>query len=156
MPSDPNDNPGVIAPPPLIFIAGLAVGFAVDFLWPLPLLPAEVRIFAGGFIILVSFVPALWVLRLFIKARTNLDVRKPTHHIVTTGPFRWSRNPAYLSLSMLVLGIAVAADSIWVLLFLIVAMIVTHHGIILREEAYLEQKFGAEYLDYKATVRRWI
>jgi len=146
----------VIAPPPLIFIAGLIVGFALDFFWPVPLVPMEIRIYAGGFIILISFVPAIWMMRLFIKARTNLDVRKPTHKIVTSGPFRWTRNPAYLSLSLLVLGIAIVADSIWVLLLLVVVMIVTHYKVILREEAYLEQKFGVEYLEYKASVRRWI
>ena len=146
----------MIAPPPLIFIAGLIVGFALDFFWPVPLVPMEIRIYAGGFIILISFVPAILMMRLFIKARTNLDVRKPTHKIVTSGPFRWTRNPAYLSLSLLVLGIAIVADSIWVLLLLVVAMIVTHYKVILREEAYLEQKFGVEYLEYKASVRRWI
>ena len=146
----------MIAPPPLIFFAGLIVGFALDFFWPVPLEPMEIRIYAGGFIILISFVPAIWMMRLFIKARTNLDVRKPTHKIVTSGPFRWTRNPAYLSLSLLVLGIAIVADSIWVLLLLVVAMIVTHYKVILREEAYLEQKFGVEYLEYKASVRRWI
>ncbi|MDP7099913.1 MAG: isoprenylcysteine carboxylmethyltransferase family protein, partial [Rhodospirillales bacterium] len=151
-----NDNPGVTAPPSLIFIAGLIVGFALDFFWPVPLVPMEIRIYAGGFIILISFVPAIWMMRLFIKARTNLDVRKPTHKIVTSGPFRWTRNPAYLSLSLLVLGIAIVADSIWVLLLLVEAMIVTHYKVILREEAYLEQKFGVEYLEYKASVRRWI
>ncbi len=146
----------MIAPPPLIFIAGLIVGFALDFFWPVPLVPMEIRIYAGGFIILISFVPAIWMMRLFIKARTNLDVRKPTHKIVTSGPFRWTRNPAYLSLSLLVLGIAIVADSIWVLLLLVVVMIVTHYKVILREEAYLEQKFGVEYLEYKASVRRWV
>ena len=146
----------MIAPPPLIFIAGLIVGFALDFFWPVPLVPMEIRIYAGGFIILISFVPAIWMMRLFIKARTNLDVRKPTHKIITSGPFRWTRNPAYLSLSLLVLGIAIVADSIWVLLLLVVAMIVTHYKVILREEAYLEQKFGVEYLEYKASVRRWV
>ena len=144
------------APPSLIFIAGLIVGFALDFFWPVPLVPMEIRIYVGGFIILISFVPAIWMMRLFIKARTNLDVRKPTHKIVTSGPFRWTRNPAYLSLSLLVLGIAIVADSIWVLLLLVVVMIVTHYKVILREEAYLEQKFGVEYLEYKASVRRWV
>jgi len=70
--SDSNDNPGVIAPPPLIFIAGLIVGFALDFFWPVPLVPMEIRIYVGGFIILISFVPVIWMMRLFIKARTNL------------------------------------------------------------------------------------
>ena len=146
----------MIAPPPLIFFAGLIVGFALNFFWPVPLVPVEIRIYVGGFIILISFVPAIWMMRLFIKARTNLDVRKPTHKIVTSGPFRWTRNPAYLSLSLLVLGIAIVADSIWVLLLLVVVMIVTHYKVILREEAYLEQKFGVEYLEYKASVRRWV
>jgi len=156
MPSDPNDNPGVIAPPPLIYIAGLALGFAIDFLWPLPLVPTDLRIYAGGFLILISFVPAIWVFKLFVKNRTNLDVRKATHKIVTSGPYRMSRNPVYLSLAMLYAGIAIAADSIWVLALLVPVIIVTNYGVIYREEAYLEQKFGAEYLDFKNSVRRWI
>lgn len=156
MPQNENDNSGVKIPPPVIFIVGLIIGFGLDYQWPAPQLPTDVQFISGGFLILISFVPAIWGLKLFIKAKTNLDVRKPTHQIVTTGPYQWSRNPIYLSLCILYIGIAVAADSIWVLLFLVPAVFVIHHRVILREEAYLERKFGEEYINYKNSVRRWI
>ncbi len=76
--------------------------------------------------------------------------------IITTGPYRFSRNPSYVSLTMLYLGIAIAADSVWVLAGLIPTLVVMHYGVILREEEYLEAKFGQEYLRYKRSVPRWL
>ncbi len=126
------DKPGVIAPPPLIFLPCLLIGVAIDF------------------------VPLIWAVRHFRKQETSFDVRKPASRLITSGPFRWSRNPIYLAMSMLVFGIAVAMGSIWVLLSLVPALIIMHYGVIIREEAYLERKFGEDYVDYKSNVRRWI
>ncbi len=156
MQANENDNPGVIAPAPLVFLPFIFIGLAVDYFWPIPLLPINIQYIAGGIIILLSFAPAIWVVRLFRQAGTNIDARKPVTQIVVSGPFRWSRNPVYLSMSMLVIGIGVAADSIWVVLFLVPATMITHYGIIRREEAYLERKFGDEYVSYKNKVRRWL
>ena len=103
--------------------------------------------------------PALimpFVLLRFKEAKTNFDLRKPTTRIITTGPYRFSRNPSYVSLTMLYLGIAIAADSVWVLAGLIPTLVVMHYGVILREEEYLEAKFGEEYLRYKRSVPRWL
>ena len=150
------DKPGAIAPPPLIFLPCLLIGMAVDYVWPVAVLQLNIRIVAGGILILFSFVPVIWAVRHFRKEKTSFDVRKPASRLITSGPFQWSRNPIYVAMTMLIFGIAVAMDSIWVLLSLLPALVVMHYGVIIREEAYLERKFGQDYIDYKSKVRRWI
>ncbi|MEE8505854.1 MAG: isoprenylcysteine carboxylmethyltransferase family protein [Kiloniellales bacterium] len=150
------DAPGVVAPPPLIYAAGLLLGLALDSLFPIAVLPDMAQYVAGLVLIGAGILIAISVLRRFKRAGTNLDVRKPTTAIVTTGPFRYSRNPAYVALSLLYAGIGIAADSPWVLGLLIPILVVMHFGVILREERYLERKFGEDYLRYKHSIRRWL
>ena len=90
------------------------------------------------------------------RAGTSERTSVPTTALVTTGPFRFSRNPLYVALTLAYLGIAVAAQSLWALALLIVVLIVMQQGVIGREERYLERPFGADYLRYKERVRRWI
>lgn len=96
------------------------------------------------------------VLKEFTQSGTSIDHRKPTTEIISTDPFRFSRNPVYVSMAMFLIGTAIAVDSIWVLVMVIPAILLTHHFVILREETYLERKFGDEYQRYKEQVRRWI
>ena len=155
--TDPNDDsPGVITIPPVIYLVFLALGVALDFLFPVALLPNLVQYTVGFALIAASFALLPMVLGRFRATGTNLDVRKPTTAIITDGPYRYSRNPAYLSMTLLCAGIGVAADSIWILGLLLPALVVMHYGVIAREERYLEAKFGEEYLRYKQSVRRWI
>jgi protein-S-isoprenylcysteine O-methyltransferase Ste14 len=81
---------------------------------------------------------------------------KPTTAIVTTGPYRFTRNPAYLGMALVYVGIALLAEALWVLVPLPFVLAIIDRAVIAREERYLQRKFGHEYLDYKATVRRWI
>lgn len=92
----------------------------------------------------------------FRLADTSVETRKPTRAIITTGPYRISRNPIYLSFALLQFGIAVWTGSAWFLVALVLTMIVITTGVILREEHYLERKFGETYLRYKREVRRWL
>ena len=156
MPQSTKDAPNVIAIPPLIYLAFLAVGLLLDYLFPVPVLPNSIQYAVGFGIIIAPGLVMRFVLLEFRKAETQFDPRKPTTAIITTGPYRFSRNPSYVSLTMLYLGIAIAADSVWVLAGLIPTLVVMHYGVILREEQYLENKFGEEYLRYKNTVRRWL
>jgi protein-S-isoprenylcysteine O-methyltransferase Ste14 len=87
---------------------------------------------------------------------TPLDVRKPTADIVPSGVFRMSRNPIYLRMLLLCGGVAIAANSLWVLVLVLPFAFILQKGVIEPEEAYLERKFGSKYLRYKAKVRRWI
>ena len=94
-----------------------------------------------------------WAMQL---AGTPTNPYKPVSNLATDGPFRYTRNPAYLSLTMVYAGVAFLARAPWALALLPVALGVIRRGVIEREERYLERKFGAEYVSYKARVRRWI
>ena len=150
------DAPNVVAIPPLIYAAFLAVGLVLDYVLPIPVLPDPIQYWIGFGIGIASAFIMPFVLLRFKEAKTNFDPRKPTTAIITTGPYRYSRNPSYVSLTMLYLGIAIAADSVWVLAALVPVLLVMHYGVILREEQYLAEKFGEAYLQYKRSVRRWL
>ena len=90
------------------------------------------------------------------KAGTQFDVHKPTTAIVENGPYRFTRNPIYLGMFLSQAGIAIGFDDLWVLATLVPFYFVIRHGVVAREEAYLERKFGAVYLGYKSRVRRWL
>ena len=90
------------------------------------------------------------------RAKTSFDARKPTSALVTSGIFRVSRNPTYLSLALLQAGLAFAFQSFWLLLLVVPAVALTHWGVVLREERYLDHKFGDEYSQYARRVRRWL
>ncbi len=150
------DAPGVVTIPPLVYVPFLAMGIVLDILFPVPVLPHRVQYAAGFAVFAVSGLIMPFVLLEFRKTRTNFDPRKPTTAIITTGPYRFSRNPSYVGLTLLCVGIGIAADSIWILGLLIPAIVVMHYGVIVCEERYLENKFGEEYLRYKRSVRRWL
>jgi protein-S-isoprenylcysteine O-methyltransferase Ste14 len=150
------DTPGVIAPPPLIYLGGLGVGFALDAVvgGDSPSLrvarPVGAALIVAGAGLMGTFV---WAFR---RARTPVDPYSPSEAIVTDGPYRLTRNPGYLGMALTYVGIAIVADAPWVLVPLPVVIAVIDRGVIAREERYLERKFGARYMDYKRRVRRWI
>jgi protein-S-isoprenylcysteine O-methyltransferase Ste14 len=150
------DKAGVVAPPPLIFLAGLVVGIVLDVLLPEGSLPWAIRWILGGVLALAGVALLLSFNTAFARKGTAVEPWKPTTAIVTTGPFRITRNPAYLGMALLYIGITLLADVPWALLVLPVVVVVIDRLVIAREERYLERKFGREYLDYKRDVRRWI
>ena len=150
------ETAGVIARPPLLYLAGLIIGLVLRALAPTPFLPRGITFLLGAALIVI----AVWLLtrgvREMHRAGTSEKTSVPTTALVTTGPFRFSRNPLYVSLTLAYLGIAVAAQSLWALALLALVLVVMQQGVIGREERYLERKFGADYLRYKQRVRRWI
>jgi protein-S-isoprenylcysteine O-methyltransferase Ste14 len=149
------DAPGVIAPPPLIYLAALAVGFGLEAILPSASLPAAVS-WLGVVPIVAGLALAVSFVRAFRRAHTNVDPGRPTTAIVTGGPYRLTRNPGYLGMAFAYTGIALLSSALWPLLTLIGALAVVDRAVIAREERYLERKFGQEYLDYKRTVKRWL
>ena len=115
-----------------------------------------VRWIIGGSLILIG--PALVGagFRNFSRARTPVPTIKPTRALVTTGIHGWSRNPIYLGMFLLYGGISIAAQSPWILVLTAPLAIVIRYGVVAREEAYLERRFGDAYREYKARVRRWL
>ncbi len=147
---------GVIAPPPLIYLAGIVIGLVLPNPVPTSILPRGLGYGVGAVLILSAVWISLWGVREMRRAGTAVNPRTPTTALVTTGPFRFSRNPLYVSLTLCYLGIAIAAQSLWALVLLLGVLAVTQYGVIYREERYLEDRFGAEYVRYKERVRRWI
>jgi len=154
--AQPPDTAGVVAPPPLIFLAGLGIGFGLEALLPGGSLPDAVRWVLGGVFLAAGLALLATFESSFTRKGTPANPWKPTTGIVTTGPYRLTRNPAYLGMTLVYAGIAFLADAPWALVPLPLVLLVINNGVILREERYLERKFGSEYLDYKGRVRRWI
>lgn len=154
--SEETDTAGVIAPPPLIFLSALGLGLMLDrrvARGSLPIglrLPAGASALLGGTALMRSFV------RAFRRAGTPLDPYKASQAIVTEGPYRATRNPAYVGMTLSYTGIALLADAPWALAPLPAALVVIDRGVIAREERYLERRFGQAYVDYKRRVRRWL
>jgi protein-S-isoprenylcysteine O-methyltransferase Ste14 len=156
MPNDEQDNPGIKVPPPLIYLLPLLLGLILDRRAHIPFLPSGVRRIigwplVGGGVSLMS-----WFIFTMRRADTPIDPREPVSNLATDGPFRYTRNPAYLGLAMIYAGIAVLRNTLWAMLLLPLVLYVIQREVIGREERYLERTFGEEYLDYKARVRRWV
>ncbi len=98
----------------------------------------------------------IWGVRVLRRAGTTVRPDKPSEKLVTSGPFRFSRNPLYLALTLIYAGVAIAANSGWALLLLIPVILIMGRFVIGREEAYLARTFGEEYERYKGAVRRWL
>lgn len=154
------DVAGVIAPPPLIYLGFLVLGLGFGHLWPLAIvggsIPTAARVGVGGALAVTGVVIGIVGFRQFRKAGTNVRPDQPTIALVTEGIYRYSRNPLYISQALVCLGIALAADSLWAVAFLVPTLVVVRYGVIAREEAYLARKFGDDYRRFKATVRRWL
>lgn len=153
---NPENSAGVVAPPPLIFAGGLVLGFALEALLPGTEIadalrwPLGVALAVAGGVLSASFIGA------FRRAGTPVEPWEPTTAIVTSGPYRFTRNPGYLGMALAFAGIAILADALWPLVLLVPTLVVIDRGVIAREERYLDATFGAEYAAYRERVRRWI
>jgi protein-S-isoprenylcysteine O-methyltransferase Ste14 len=156
MTTNPPDHAGVFIPPPLLYVVPLAAGLLIHRFHPIAILPQEIALVAG--VLLIALGIALFAAAFFNfrRARTSLIPVNPTTAIVAAGPYRFTRNPMYVSLALDYLGVTLWVDSLWPLLFLPLVLFTIQRAVIGREERYLEAKFGDEYRGYKARVRRWI
>lgn len=155
--NDGPDHANVVVHPPILWVVLVAIGYGLDFLLPLPFLPlAFPSIWVGVAVWLAGFALAAVAIAQFRRAGTDVQTHTPTARIVDTGIFAWSRNPIYVGAHIGVIGVAVALDSLWILAALVPFYLVIRYGVVAREEAYLERKFGEAYLAYKGQVRRWI
>jgi protein-S-isoprenylcysteine O-methyltransferase Ste14 len=150
---------GVIARPPFLFLAALLIGFVSDRLLPLPFPVPGIDLvhwIIGGSLILIGLALAAAGIRNFSRAGTPIPTNQPTRALVTTGIHGWTRNPIYLGMFLAYGGIGVAARSPWTLILTLPLAITIRYGVVAREEAYLDRRFGDAYRDYKARVRRWL
>ena len=153
------ETAGVIARPPLLFLATLLLGLASDHLLSFPFAVQEadlVHWIIASFLILSGLAFAAAGIRDFSRAGTPVPTNEPTRALVTTGIHGWSRNPIYVGMFLIFGGIGVAARSPWILILTLPLAITIRYGVVAREEAYLERRFRAAYRDYKSRVRRWL
>ena len=150
------DNPGVIAQPPRLLVAALAAGALVELVLPTSFVSGPVRLVLGSGLVGAGLALAYTAIGQQRRAGTNIETHRPTETIVRHGLYRYSRNPIYIGLVLFYLGVATLADSVWMLAMLAPLLVVMHFGVIRREEAYLERKFGDTYTSYRAGVRRWL
>ena len=151
------NHAGVIAPPPLLLLAFVVAGFGLDAWLPAPIsLDFLQQSWLGGCFIGAGLVIFALSSTEFIKAGTPLPPYKPTTTIVNVGPYRFSRNPIYLSMVLFQAGLGLSFGGLWVLTLLVPFLLIIDYYVIRREERYLEARFSKEYLPYKASVRRWL
>jgi protein-S-isoprenylcysteine O-methyltransferase Ste14 len=156
MPTDDQDKAGVVAPPPVIYLGALVFGLLLNRRFPIAFLPRKIARSLGWPLLSAGVLLMGWFEWAMRHAGTPTNPYKPVSHSATEGPFSYTRNPAYLGMTMIYTGIAGLANALWAILMLPGALLVIQRGVIEREERYLERKFGEEYLHYKARVRRWI
>ncbi|MGH0032290.1 MAG: methyltransferase family protein [Myxococcota bacterium] len=151
------DHANIVALPPVLYLGALVAGLltesAVGGAIPGPDL---LRWIAGGLAVAAGSVGSVLCTRRFEDAGQDKSPFSPTTTLVTDGLYARSRNPAYVSLTVVYVGLALLLDNPWMLAFLLPVLVLMHYGVILREEHYLALKFGEEYVDYQAKVRRWI
>lgn len=149
----------VLVRPPYLYLGGFITGCLMEFLVPLGpgLAGGTARpVWIGLGLAAIGVAIAWQAIRLFADAGTSIPVDEPTDALVTRGLYSWSRNPIYIGLTVFYLGLSIALTTGWALLILPLVLAVMQKGVIEREEAYLGQEFGAQYLEYKDKVPRWL
>lgn len=154
------DGAAVRFPPPVLPLATIVAGEALDRWWPLAVgfdLPTPERYWAGGVAIAVTvLVLGLWPVVKFRRSGQSELPWRPTSLILDDGPYRYTRNPMYLQMVLVCLGLAVILSNAWILVLTPLCAWALYWFAIRPEEAYLEHKFGDGYRDYKRSVRRWL
>jgi protein-S-isoprenylcysteine O-methyltransferase Ste14 len=150
------DNPGVRIPPPLFYAAAVIGGWALNRRIPLPVSTAiPLRALAWIFVLMWAALTAASI-GLFRRSRTSMIPVRPASNLVIRGPYRMTRNPMYVALALLTIGLALFINSWWPIILLVPTLVVVQQFVIAREESYLRRRFGDEYDAYTKQVRRWL
>ncbi len=156
--SQRQDSPGIEAwRPAALQVSSVLLGLAIHAFWPVGIpLAAEF----GGIAIVLFLGLSVLILALsfreFARAKTSLRPDRRANALIRTGPYAYSRNPLYIAVVLLILGIGVWVNRTWNWVMVAPLVLVMNTAVIVREERHLEQRFGREYIDYKKAVRRWL
>lgn len=153
------DYADVAVKPPILFLAALALGYVLTRYFPIgPGLasPNGKALTVGLIFVIVGLVIAVFAGRRFRIAGTSVMPGEPATALVKVGMYRVTRNPMYIGFILLYFGLSIVLTSVWILLLLIPVVLILHRCVVLREEAYLEHKFGDDYRRYKENVPRWL
>lgn len=155
-------HPGVYFPPPFYFVLGFLAGWLLHRLVPLPVPGANgiggiVGMRAVGWLLIaVGVVLLVWAQITFRRHHTTVIPNRPASAMVTDGPYSFTRNPIYVSLALIYLGLALLTRMLWPIIVLPVILVLITMLVIRREERYLADAFGAEYAEFRRRVRRWV
>jgi protein-S-isoprenylcysteine O-methyltransferase Ste14 len=144
--------------PTLVFVAGFAIGLWLHAVAPLHVVAGQTWILPaiGALTIAAGALLFIWALILFARARTGIMWDTPVRHVMTRGPYTWSRNPQYISFAAMYVGAALVMNTWWPIALLPAVVLAVSGGVILAEEQYMRASFGAEYDEYCRRVRRWL
>ena len=159
MSAEPTHGPGVNFPPPFLFVIGIAAGWGLNTVRPMPVsavLAPPWREACGWSAVIVGAALLVVALLTFAVARTAIFPNRPARAIVARGLYRCSRNPMYVALAVGTAGVGMLVDSAWILILLPGVLAALYRLVIRREEAYLASAFGDDYAEYRARVRRWL
>jgi len=152
-------TPDILFFPPTLSVVAPLLAIALEWLLPLSLLPPPgLTLLTGAGILLLGAAAILNLQgdRAFKAALTNVNPREPALVLVETGPYRFTRNPMYLGMVLLQLGLGFTFSLDWALVTTPVLWALLHFGVVLREERYLSARFGAPYDAYRTRTRRWL
>ena len=152
----PPDHAGVAFHPPILLGGFLLLGFVLRAIMPLSFAPEQSVALIGPIIVVMSFAMFFWAMATMRRSGGSIPTGEPTDVIVRSGAFRYSRNPIYVSMVALLIGVGVWANTLWLIGLAVLAAYLLWWGVISREEGYLERKFGSDYTSYKSQVRRWL
>ena len=155
--NDTADTANVIIRPPVAWALAVLAGFALQWFVAVPFMPASGPTgWIGGLVFVAALSLFAWAIVTITRAGSNVPTNLPTTTIVEAGPYRFTRNPIYLSMFLSLVGLAIALNNLWLLMMLVPFALVIRYGVVAREEAYLERKFGDVYRGYRSRVRRWL
>ena len=152
-------GPGVLIPPPFLFIAGWAAAWLLHRALEFHIDGAgasRTQEGIGAGLVALGAAIVLWGITTFIRARTTVVPHRPARALVVEGPFRFTRNPMYIGLSLVYVGLALVTNLAWPIVLLPSVLAVLTFAVVLREERHLSDAFGQRYDEYRRRVRRWI
>lgn len=150
------DHPGVVVLPPRLYIGALVVVLVLRWFWRMPIAGSGVTFWPGLVVVALGLGLGFWGRVTMTRAGTNVNPGRPTTAVVASGPFRLTRNPLYIAVTLVYLGITLAINTWWGIVALVPVLLIMHRGVVLREERYLEGKFGESYRQYRTRVRRYL
>ena len=148
---------GIITLPPVLYLSTFFTGGMIHLIYPQSIFPFNgILQYLGIFLLIISAALTGWAFITLRNLGTSPDPRKPSLMLSTQGAFAVSRNPIYVAMTGLYIGMTLLINSLWLLLLLIPLLWLMHWGVVLREERYLLNLFGESYIDYQSRVRRWL
>ena len=147
-------GPDVRVPPPVLVLIAVAAAWGLETLYPIDIGPASPAI--GGTIIMFAITWLGWALLILMRAGNDPRPDKPDKAFVADGPFRFGRNPIYLSFVLIMAGVALSLGNLWLWLATLAILAVFDRYVVRREEAYLRTRFPDTYPAYAARIRRWV